>query len=128
MLYLIGLLLSLALLIPQVAHATGTLHPAGGQDNTYQYAGNITADNAVKNGPAVAHTISCAGTDAAATAGTIVLLDSTAAGTGNSIWTWNVQAVAITQPFTVILDARAMIGIFLDFTTTADVNCTVTFR
>ena len=65
---------------------------------------------------------------ATATAGTIALLDNTAAGSGNTLWSFDVLAVAYNTPFTVDLQTPFSVGLFLDFTTTADVKCMVRFR
>lgn len=87
----------------------------------------IAADQLYKSGPGYVKGITCY-SDATATAGTIALLDNTAAGSGNTLWSFDVLAVAYNTPFTVDLQTPFSVGLFLDFTTTADVKCMVRFR
>ncbi len=95
--------------------------PIGGTDAM------ITADQLYKSGPGYVRSITCY-SDATATAGTIALRDNTAAGAGNILWSFDVLAVAYNTPFTVDLQTPFSIGLYLDFTTTADVKCMVRFR
>lgn len=83
----------------------------------------FTGDQLLKTGAGILHSITCAGSDATATAGTIDIRDNTAAGSGNILWQLDVQAVAYTQPMTVELDVPFAVGAFLDFTTTGDMKC-----
>lgn len=87
----------------------------------------IAADQLYKSGPGYVRGITCY-SDATATAGTIALLDNTAAGAGNTLWSFDVLAVAYNTPFTVDLQTPFSVGLYLDFTTTADVKCMVRFR
>ena len=87
----------------------------------------IAADQLYKSGPGYVKGITCY-SDATATAGTIALLDNTAAGSGNTLWSFDVLAVAYNTPFTVDLQTPFSVGLFLDFTTTADVKCLVRYR
>lgn len=87
----------------------------------------FSADTAIKNAPGLVHAITCY-SDATATAGTIALLDNTAAGAGNVLWSFDVLAVAYNTPFKVELDVPFAIGLYADFTTTADVKCMVQYR
>lgn len=96
-------------------------------EHQYAYCADKTADAACKASAGFVHTISCAGTDAAATAGSVALLDSTSAGAGTTVKTIGFAA-AYLQPFTLIIDSPFSTGIYLDFTTTADVGCTVSYR
>lgn len=96
-------------------------------EQQFSYNGYKAADTQIKASAGFVHTVICAGTDATATAGTIILYDNTAES-GTKIWQWDVQAVAITSPVTVILDTMATTGLYLGFTTTADVACTVSYR
>ena len=95
--------------------------PLGGTDAM------IAADQLYKSGPGYVRSITCY-SDATATAGTIALRDNTAAGAGNILWSFDVLAVAYNTPFTVDLQTPFSIGLYLDFTTTADVKCMVRFR
>ncbi len=87
----------------------------------------IAADQLYKSGPGYVRGITCY-SDATATAGTIALLDNTAAGAGNVLWSFDVLAVAYNTPFTVDLQTPFSVGLYLDFTTTADVKCMVRYR
>ena len=87
----------------------------------------IAADQLYKSGPGYVRGITCY-SDATATAGTIALLDNTAAGAGNTLWSFDVLAVAYNTPFTVDLQTPFSVGLYLDFTTTADVKCMVRYR
>lgn len=95
--------------------------PVGGTDAM------IAADQLYKSGPGYVRSITCY-SDATATAGTIALRDNTAAGAGNILWSFDVLAVAYNTPFTVDLQTPFSVGLYLDFTTTADVKCMVRFR
>lgn len=95
--------------------------PIGGTDAM------VSADQLYKSGPGYVRSITCY-SDATATAGTIALRDSTAAGAGNILWSFDVLAVAYNTPFTVDLQTPFSIGLYLDFTTTADVKCMGRFR
>jgi len=86
---------------------------------------SVAADTLVKTGAGILHTITCQ-SDAAATAGTIIVFDNTAES-GTQIWSWTVSVVEY-QPRTLIFDAAVTTGIFIGYTTLADVSCTVTFR
>lgn len=87
----------------------------------------FASDIAIKNAPGFVHAITCY-SDATATAGTIALLDNTAAGAGNVLWSFDVLAVAYNTPFRVELDTPFAVGLYADFTTTADVKCMVQYR
>lgn len=87
----------------------------------------FAADTAIKNAPGYVKSITCY-SDATATAGTIALLDNTVAGSGNKLWEFDVLAVAYNTPFTVLLQTPFSVGLYADFTTTADVKCMVQYR
>jgi hypothetical protein len=85
------------------------------------------ADIVCKASPGFVHSISCWGEDAAATAGRVQLRDATAAGAGTVVWGQEFAA-AIASPNSVILDIVMTTGIVIDWDTTADVMCTVSYR
>lgn len=87
---------------------------------------NVTADAAVKSGAGFLHSITILPTDVAATAGTIVLYDNTAES-GTVIGTIYIPA-AYVVPVTVTFDVSFATGLYLGFTTTNDVNVTVSYR
>ncbi len=96
--------------------------PIGGTDAM------IAADQLYKSNAGYVKGISCS-SDATATAGTIALRDSTVAGSGNILWSQDILAIAYT-PGMIREDIQTpfSVGLFLDFTTTADVKCMVRFR
>lgn len=87
----------------------------------------FSADKLVKSGAGFVNAITCY-SDATATAGTIDIRDNTAAGGGNILWTFAVLAVAYNTPFTVPLQTPFAVGLFVDYTTTADLFCMVQYR
>jgi len=95
--------------------------PIGGTDAM------VSADQLYKSGSGYVRSITCY-SDATATAGTIALRDNTAAGAGNILWSFDVLAVAYNTPFTVDLQTPFSVGLYLDFTTVADMKCMVRFR
>ena len=95
--------------------------PIGGTDAM------IAADQLIKTGPGYVRSITMY-SDATATAGTIALRDSTTAGAGNILFSFDVLAVAYNTPFTVDLQTPFSVGLYLDFTTTADMKCMVRYR
>jgi hypothetical protein len=84
-----------------------------------------TADTIVKIGVGVVHTVVFSCNDAAPTAGTIDIYDGTSAS-GTKLFSWTLGTTAF-NPTPMLLDAAFATGLFVDFTTTADVNVTVTF-
>lgn len=87
---------------------------------------NISADTAVKSGAGFLHTLTFAQIDAAPTAGTIIVYDNTAeSGTVIFSSTWT---TAVFFPTTVILDVSFSTGLYVGFTTTADIGVTVSYR
>ena len=84
---------------------------------------NISADTAVKSGAGFLHTVTFAQIDAAPTAGTIIIYDNTAeSGTIIFSSTWT---TAVFMPVTVTIDASFSTGLYVGFTTTADIGVTV---
>ena len=86
----------------------------------------VTSDTAIKSGVGFLHSITFSPNDATPTAGTIIVYDNTAES-GTQIFNWSVAATAFI-PFTVILDVTFSVGCYVGFTTTADVNVTVSYR
>ena len=87
---------------------------------------NVTADTLVKTGAGFLHSITFAQTDAAPTAGSIIIYDNTAES-GTKIQTVNFTT-AVFQPYTLIYDGTFNTGLYIGFTTTNDVNVTVSYR
>jgi len=95
-------------------------------EHRYSPSGALTTDTQVKASAGFVHAITISQSDAAPTAGTIDVYDNTA-GSGTKIFSWNLTT-AVFVPFTVILDVSCANGIYVDFTTTADVNVFVSYR
>ena len=118
-------LLAVVLCLPVSAFAgSSQVAPeAGGWPWSYKFA---NVDALVKTGAGILHTVTCEGTDAAATAGSIVLYDNTAES-GAVMFYFNVVAAAL-APFTVTIDAPFATGLYVGFTTTADVYCHISWK
>lgn len=86
----------------------------------------VASDTAVKSSAGFLHALTFAQSDAAPTAGTITVYDNSSAS-GTKIFEWNLTTTVF-MPFTVIIDAAFSVGLYVDFTTTADVNVTVSYR
>lgn len=93
-------------------------------EGQFSYKAIPHADTQVKASAGFLHTISCV-SDAAATAGSIIIYDS-AAESGTVVWTMNLGAVP--YAFSATIDAVMGTGIYVGYTTTADVDCTVSYR
>ena len=95
-------------------------------EHYYSYAVD-DADLVVKNSAGFLHAVSCWPEDAAATAGSVTIRDATAAGAGTIVW-GDYFAAAEHTPSGAVLDIAMPTGIVIDFDTTADVMCTVSYR
>ena len=96
-------------------------------EQQFSYKNIPHADTQVKASAGFIHAITCNSSDAAATAGSISILDSTAAGAGTTILTYNILAQNY-LPWTNVLNITTTTGIYIDFTTTGDVDCVVSYR
>jgi hypothetical protein len=92
----------------------------------YSSSGVLTSDTQVKNSAGFVHTVTISQNDAAPTAGTIDIYDNTTA-TGTKIFTWTLDTTVF-RPFSVTLDVLCANGIYVDFTTTADVAVVLSYR
>ena len=89
----------------------------------------VTSDTAIKASPGYVRYMVCIGTDNSATAGTIALLDHTAAGGGTTVVTWTIQTTYnYATPVIFPVERNFTTAIYLDFTTTADIGCYVVYR
>ncbi len=86
----------------------------------------VAADAAVKSGAGFLHTLTFSCNDAAPTAGSIIVYDNTAES-GTVIFNHTFTTTPF-MPVTVILDVVFTTGLYVGFTTTADVNCTISYR
>jgi len=85
-----------------------------------------TADTQVKAGAGFLHSVTISPTDAAATAGSIIIYDQTTEAVP-ILFTYYVPAAALV-PVTVILDVKFATGLYVGFTTTNDVAVTISYR
>lgn len=93
-----------------------------------QFLGKYCAgvDTLVKSGAGFVHTLTFTQIDPAPTAGTIIVYDNTAeSGTILFSSTWT---TAVFYPTTVTLDVQFLNGLYVGFTTTADIGVTVSYR
>lgn len=86
----------------------------------------VAADAAVKSGAGFLHALTFSCNDAAPTAGSIIVYDNTAES-GTQIFNHTFTTTPFV-PFTVFIDASFATGLYVGFTTTADVNVTVSYR
>lgn len=86
-----------------------------------------TADTQVKAGAGKIHTVTFTCNDAAPTAGSIIIYDSLTE-TGTQILNHTFTTTPFAPSSSIVLDCLVSNGIYVGFTTTADVNCTVTYN
>lgn len=86
----------------------------------------VAADALIKTGAGFLHTVTFTCNDAAPTAGSFILFDNTAeSGTQLVNHTFTTTPFA---PCTIIIDCTFATGLYAGFTTTADVNVTISWR
>ena len=90
-------------------------------------SGQKTADAQIKATPGYVSHMTCQGSDAAAVAGTIILHDATTE-TGTAMFTFTVAALDYHNPMVFPIMADFATGIYLGYTTTSDMACTVFYR
>ena len=95
-------------------------------EQRYAYSVPIVASAAIKSAPGFLHALIFSCNDAAPTAGTIDVYDSTAAS-GNKIFTWTLTTTPFI-PFSLIFDVSFAVGLYVAITTTADVNVSASYR
>ena len=123
--YLLTLLL---LILPVVSWAgTAMVTPEASGDPGYLRA-ITTGDTLVKTGAGVLHSYVCWGSDAAATAGDIAIRDGVAAAGGTIMIDYLIAAAALVPTGQTSIDIPFSTGLYLDYTTTADVTCVVSYR
>lgn len=94
-------------------------------EQRYTYT-RLTADGQVKGGAGFLHTLTFACADAAPTAGSIIVYDSLTE-TGTAIYSETFDTTAF-RGYTVVIDASFSTGLYIGFTTTADVGVTASWR
>lgn len=87
---------------------------------------HCTADTLVKTGAGFLHALTIAQTDAAPTAGSIIVYDNTAES-GTILYSETFDTTVF-RGYTVIIDGTFATGLYVGFTTTADVGITVSYR
>ena len=86
----------------------------------------VTGDTLVKTGGGILHSVTFMCNDAAPTAGSIIIYDSlTEANTQIFNHTFTTTPFA---PNSIILDVAFATGLYVGFTTTADVNVTIAYK
>lgn len=93
---------------------------------SFETSGLCWEDTLVKSGPGMIHTITFSCNDAAPTAGTIAILDDTEAGGSSTVYKENFTTTPF-RGYTVTLDVAVSTGIYVDFTTTSDINVFVSY-
>lgn len=91
----------------------------------FDTTGTLRSDALVKASSGYIHTVTFSMNDAAPTAGTIDIYDNTS-GSGKKVFSWT-MTTAVFTPFTVHLDCIMHNGIYIDFTTTNDINVTISY-
>lgn len=89
-------------------------------------SGTKTADALIKTGQGFLHSVTISCNDAAPTAGTLIIYDNTAES-GTVLY----SETFTTTPFrgySVLLDVNFANGLYLGFTTVADVNVVASYR
>lgn len=95
-------------------------------EHRYTSSGVLATDTLVKSGAGLLHTVVISCNDAAPTAGSIIIFDNTVeSGTQLFNHTFTTTPFA---PFSLLFDVTFSTGLYVGFTTTADVNCTVSYR
>lgn len=95
-------------------------------EQRFTSSGVLAADALVKTGAGFIHTVTFSCNDAAPTAGSVIIYDNTAES-GTQIFNHTFTTTPFT-PCTIILDHTFATGLYVGFTTTADVNVVVTYR
>ena len=95
-------------------------------EQRFAYSVPIVASAAIKSAPGFLHQLIFSCNDAAPTAGTIDVYDNTSA-TGNKIFSWAVTTTPFV-PFSLTFDVSFAVGLYVAFTTTADVNVSASYR
>lgn len=86
----------------------------------------LVADGQVKAGAGFLHTLTFACADAAPTAGSIIVYDSLTE-TGTVIYSETFDTTAF-RGYSVLIDGNFSTGLYIGFTTTADIGCTASWR
>lgn len=99
-------------------------------EQQFSYQTPVAVDTQVKDAPGFVQMMKCMPQDNASVAGTIQLRDSLSAGAGSVVEEWVVLAVNYTLEVPIEFPVGKIFttGIYLDFTTTSDIKCDVSYR
>ena len=125
-----SLLAGLVLLLgASLTWATARLEPGAevSGPSVFLNSAVVAADTAVKVGPGFLQCIMISMADAAPTAGTVAILDHTAAGGGTTIFS-HTFTTAVFMPFQICPQRAFTAGLYIDVTTSADINVSVSYR
>lgn len=86
----------------------------------------VTSDTAILSRPGVLQCIIISQNDAAPTAGSIIIYDNTAES-GTQLFNWTLTTTVFT-PIQICPAVTVSTGIYVGFTTTADVNVLITYK
>lgn len=92
----------------------------------YTSSAVVVVDTQVKASDGFLHCITISQNDAAPTAGTIIVYDNTAES-GTQVFNWTLTT-AVFVPFQICPDVVMATGIYIGFTTTGDVNVSVSYQ
>lgn len=95
-------------------------------EERYSYSGIKTADAQIKASAGFIHSITISCNDAAPTAGSVIIYDNTAES-GTQVYN-ETFTTTVFRGYSVILDVVCSTGIYVGFTTTADVNVQISYR
>lgn len=95
-------------------------------EERFSASGKLTGDTPVKSGAGFVHTVTFTCNDAAPTAGSVIIYDNTAES-GTELFNHTFTTTPFV-PFSVTLDSTFATGLYVGFTTTADVNVFVSYR
>lgn len=96
-------------------------------EQQFSYCAAVVADAECGTAANFVHTVTCAQNDVAPTEGKLEIRDAVAAAGGTVIQTLYFTT-GVFAPFTLTFDANLSNGLYLDYTTTADVACSASYR
>lgn len=95
-------------------------------EGQFSYSAVATADVQIKASAGFLHTVTISCNDAAPTAGSVIIYDNTAES-GTQVFSHTFTTTPFAA-YSLRLDYKMLTGIYIGFTTTADVNVTVSYR
>jgi hypothetical protein len=95
-------------------------------EQNYTSSSPKTADALIKTGAGFLHTVTFSCNDAAPTAGSIIIYDNTAES-GTILYS-ETFTTTVFRGYTIHLNVKFNTGLYIGFTTTADVNVVCSYR